>query len=245
MVLPCAVGNLQKGERFVFIGFCTPLTLLTTAPRYANMDFVFASSIQHLAVLCILVSYDIACQWFKNFFQRMEDHWPDNLKIPSSVELIPAIPKLHEPMHEADGHEVFSLNFIPGVGASDLECPERFWAGHNALGNSMKNQGPGSRHDNLDDHFNFWNWQKYMGMGKTLKRRYKAAVAERNIQREGHRRLTASLDDRLVATWEAMCVAWEKDVFPKMKASPYETNKTSKCFLFCFSQISNSFSFKI
>jgi hypothetical protein len=80
-----------------------------------------------------------------------------------------------------------------------------------------------------------------MGMGKTLKQRYKAAVAERNIQREGHHRLTASLDDELVDTWEAMCVAWEKDVFPKTKANPHETDKASKCFLLYFSQFSNSF----
>ena len=83
------------------------------------------------------------------------------------MKLIPAIPKLHKPMHGHKNHDQYSLNFIPGVGKLDMEMLERVWVGHNALGNSTKTQGPGGRHDILDDHFSFWNWQKYIGMGKT------------------------------------------------------------------------------
>lgn len=62
------------------------------------------------------------------------------------------------------------------------------------------------------------------GWGKTLCRKFKAAVAERNIQVEGHRGLTESLDGVLVKSWEAMCVAWESAPFPKKgKKNPYET----------------------
>jgi hypothetical protein len=127
-------------------------------------------------------------------------------------------------MHEAANHQVYSLNFIPGVGQSDLECPERVWAGHNAIGNSTKTQGPGSRHDVLDDHFSFWNWQKYIGLGMTLMRKYRAAVADRNLQAEGHRGLTVAMDPTTVARWEAMCIAWEQDDFPKRKPNPYHTD---------------------
>ncbi|KDR65401.1 hypothetical protein GALMADRAFT_81900, partial [Galerina marginata CBS 339.88] len=147
--------------------------------------------------------------------------------IPSTTKFIPAIPKLHEPMHGKANHEVYSLNLIPGVGASDLETPERVWAGHNALGNSTKTMGPGSRSDVLDDHFSFWNWRKYVGLGKTLMRRYKASLAERNIQVEGHRGLTHALDPDLVQSWEAMCIEWEMDEFPKTMPNPYYTKNTS------------------
>jgi hypothetical protein len=75
---------------------------------------------------------------------RMSDHWPSELHIPPSMTLVPAIPKLHEPAHDAVNHEAYSLNFIPGVGQSDFECPERVWASHNAVGNSTKSQGPGT-----------------------------------------------------------------------------------------------------
>ena len=89
------------------------------------------------------------------------------------------------------------------------------------LGNSTKTQGPGSRQDVLDDHFGFWNWQKYVGLGKTSSRKYKAAVAERNTQTEGHRGFTASLEEANVAKWEAMCIEWEHDDILKTKPNPY------------------------
>ncbi|PPR04539.1 hypothetical protein CVT26_002506 [Gymnopilus dilepis] len=205
MILPLGMGNLQKGE------------------RYANMDYVFASSIRGCKLPRVLISYDIACQWFKNLADRMQENWPPDLDLPPSTKLIPAIPKLHEPMHNTPNHEVYSLNLIPGVGLSDLETPERVWSAHNALGNSTKTQGPGSRQDVLDDHFGHWNWQKIIGLGKTLMRRYRNAVADRNIQKEGHRGLTASLDAKQVENWEKMCVDWEQDAFPKKKKNPYET----------------------
>ncbi|PPQ83667.1 hypothetical protein CVT26_000898 [Gymnopilus dilepis] len=205
MILPLAMGNLQKGE------------------RYANMDYVFASSIRDCKLPRILISYDISCQWFKNLAARMQDNWPRELDLSPSTTLIPAIPKLHEPMHTTPNHEVYSLNLIPGVGLSDLECPERVWSAHNALGNSTKTQGPGSRQDVLDDHFGHWNWQKIVGLGKTLMRKYRGALADRNIQKEGHRGLTASLNDSMVKQWEKLCVDWEEDGFPKNKKNPYET----------------------
>ena len=194
--------------------------------RYLNMDFLIGSTVHAIALLLILLSYNIACQWFMNVFKRMDEHWPDNIRIPSTTKLIPVIPKLHKPMHVQANHEVFSLNFIPGVGKSDLETPERVWSAHNALGNSTKTQGPRGRHDVLDDHFGFWNWLKYVGLGKTLMSKYKAAIAECNIQVEGHRGLTESLDPTLVAKWERLCIEWERDSFPKTRFNPYHTEGT-------------------
>ena len=196
------------------------------------MDYLIALVVQAFALALILISYDIACQWFVNLFHRMDEHWPTALKIPPSTRLIPAIPKLHEPMHGRKNHQQFSLNFIPGVGKSDMETPECVWAGHNGLGNTTKTQGPGGRHDVLDDHFGFWNWLKYIRIGKTLMSRYKAALAERNRQVEGHRGLTSSLDAELVEKWEAICTAWEEDAYPKSCENPYETEATCKFSIF-------------
>ncbi|KAF9536497.1 hypothetical protein CPC08DRAFT_652100, partial [Agrocybe pediades] len=154
----------------------------------------------------------------------MNEHWPPELRITSSTKLIPAIPKLHEPMHQTKGHQVFSLNYIPGVGLTDCECPERVWGPHNCLGNSTKTQGPGSRQDVLNDHFGFWNWLKYIGMGLTLLRKYHAAVADRNKQVEAHRGLMESVervDASTVERWEKMCLVWEADSFPKKAKNPY------------------------
>ena len=201
--------------------------------RYANMDYTFGASVKAALspsplVPLLLISYDIACQWFTNLFSRMDNHWPEHIKLPTTTKIIPAIPKLHEPMHEAANHQVYSLNYIPGVGLSDCECPERVWGPHNILGNSTKTQGPGSCQDVLDDHFSFWNWQKYIGLGKASARKYKVAVAERNIQTEGHRGFTASLEEATVAKWETTCIDWEQDELPKTKPNPYHIEGTCR-----------------
>src|SRR6188768_2347363 len=80
--------------------------------RYSNMDYVFGSSIQQFLVPIILISYDIACQWFINLFKRIDTHWPEEIKPRPGTKLIPAIPKLHEPMHQTANHQVYSLNYI-------------------------------------------------------------------------------------------------------------------------------------
>ena len=162
----------------------------------------------------------------------MEDHWPAKLRILTTTQLILAIPKLHEPMHGHKNHQQFSLNFIPGVGKSDMETPECVWAGHDRLGNATKTQGPGGHHDILNDHFGFWNWLKYIGIGKMLMPRYKAVLAEHNHQVEGHHGLSNALDTELVEKWEAICNAWEEDAYPKSCENPYKTNTACKLTIF-------------
>ena len=194
------------------------------------MDYVFGSVMTLILVVMVLVSYDVACQWFVNLSTRMKQDWPDEIKFDRPIKLIPAIPKLHYAMHETANHEIFSLNLIPGAGLSNCECPERVWAPHNPLGNSTKTQAPGSRHDVLDDHFSSWNWLKYVGIGATLLRKYKAAVAERNIQSEGHQGLTDAINSTLVKAWEKLCEAWEADdAFPKKTKNPYYVKELCKC----------------
>lgn len=220
MIRPNAVGNLQKGERCVllFLRHHTPLI----PSRYANMDYIVGSTLQFSALLLVILSYDIACQWFSNLAERIL-HWPPKVIPCPETKLVPLIPKLHEPGHKKTNHEQYSYNFAPGVGLTDGECPERIWAGHNALGNATKTQGPGSRQDVLDDHFGFWNWQKYTGMGATLMRRYKSAIVERNQQNEAHRGFTATVPPEMVAQWEAMCVKWETTPHPRKVKNPYST----------------------
>lgn len=200
------------------------------------MDYIFASGTQQFiksGLSSILISYDIACQWFKNLFQRFSptEKWLDNLRVSSKVKYVPAIPKLHEPMHEGKNHQQYSLNYMIGVGLSDFEVPERFWAFHNALGNSTKTQGPGSRHVVLDDNFNAWNWWKYINMGYTLARKYQAAVAERNNQVEAHRGLTASLSKTVTSAWEKICKVWDNASYPKTVQNPYKSEEVGKLFL--------------
>ncbi|KAK7441367.1 hypothetical protein VKT23_016614 [Stygiomarasmius scandens] len=130
MMLPNAMGVLQVGE------------------RYANMDYIKASLLQHVhAKLALLVSYDIVCQWCKKviFF---------------------VIPKLHILSHLISCQEKFSLNLTYGVGQTDAEGIERVWAGLGSVATSLKEMGPSSHHDTLEDHMGHWNWRKVVGLGK-------------------------------------------------------------------------------
>lgn len=133
------------------------------------MDFIFLCAVIPLIfqLLFLIVSYDIACQWFVKLFLRMP-HLPERLRLPEHIQVRAAIPKLHFRSHEDRNHAQHCLHWMHGAGQCDCEGPERIWAGHNALGNSTKSQGPGTRHDNLDFHFAFWNWLKYVGMGASL-----------------------------------------------------------------------------
>jgi len=89
------------------------------------MDFIFASAIKSLAVAIIFISYDIACQWFINLNNCISSDWPTNIWPLPTTTLVPAIPKLHELMHQSANHQGFSFNFISSVGLMDGKVPEQ------------------------------------------------------------------------------------------------------------------------
>ncbi|KAJ8095830.1 hypothetical protein PM082_022722 [Marasmius tenuissimus] len=174
----------------------------------------------------ITTAYDITCQWFVNLFRRMAE-WESDLKVPSSISIIPVIPKFHHPAHKEEKHEKLDCNLVAGCGSMDCECCERVWGGSlNAAAHLIKSMGPGSCLVMLNDHIGFYNWLKYVGMGNTLCRRYTQAVKDRNQQVKAHCGLTASLPSGLAEKWEKMCVRWGTVGFDKAKVpNPYETEK--------------------
>ncbi|KAJ7486367.1 hypothetical protein B0H11DRAFT_1721743 [Mycena galericulata] len=77
---PLGTGDLQKGE------------------RYSNMDYIFFSSLIGITLLTVVASYDIACQWGRNFWQRAKT-MPTNLQLPAWLEILFKVPKFHLPPH--------------------------------------------------------------------------------------------------------------------------------------------------
>ena len=75
------------------------------------------------------------------------------------------VPKFHLPTHVVSCQTAFSFNLTKGVGRTDGEVPERGWADVNRVASSMKEMGPGSRRDTLDDHFGDWNHKKIIAFG--------------------------------------------------------------------------------
>jgi hypothetical protein len=133
--------------------------------RYVNMDYFILSSLRDTQVKRIVFSYDIACQWSRNLLKRCSAYPPNALSLGNNIGLVFAVPKFHLPAHIAPCRANFSFNFLPGVGRTDGESPERGWAAANGIANSTREMGPGSRSDTLDDHFTDYNWRKIMTLG--------------------------------------------------------------------------------
>ncbi|KAJ7872115.1 hypothetical protein B0H13DRAFT_2349622 [Mycena leptocephala] len=117
MFRPLGTGDLQKGE------------------RYSNMDYLFFSSLIGITVITIVASYDIACQWSRNFLTRAKA-MPDAMKLPNWIKML--FKECHGP---------YSFNYTKGVGRTDGEGVERNWSWLNSCGPVNLSDGPGSHVD--------------------------------------------------------------------------------------------------
>jgi hypothetical protein len=130
------------------------------------MDYIFFNTMHHHknTLRSVIVSYDIACQWSRKLFNRMQ-LFPPEFHTDPSIKFRFLVPKFHLPAHRPSCHSSYSFNFTPHVGRTDGESLERGWSNTNSLSSSTKEMGPGSRRDTLDDHFGDMNWKKTCGLG--------------------------------------------------------------------------------
>ncbi|KAK7442944.1 hypothetical protein VKT23_015888 [Stygiomarasmius scandens] len=198
---------------------------LQVGERYANMDYIKASLLRHVhALLALLVSYDIVCQWCKKVIQRLQN-LPQNVRINLTLRIIFfVIPKLHILSHLISCQEKFSLNFTYGVGQTDAEGIERVWAGLGSIATSLKEMGPSSHHDTLEDHMGHWNWRKVVGLGTLLKRRLTNAVAEFERHLESWTDFTAKQRNNANG-WKDMVDEYE---LGRSNSNPYATALSGK-----------------
>jgi hypothetical protein len=113
----------------------------------------------------LVVSYDIACQYSKNFYTRFNTS--PFLNLPD-YDIKFMINKFHLPGHKEDCRYPYSFNYVKGVGRTDGEGIERFWSTHNHLSGSTSRMAPGFRLDTLNLHFMDWNFRKARRMGECL-----------------------------------------------------------------------------
>ncbi|KAF7966211.1 hypothetical protein HWV62_39676 [Athelia sp. TMB] len=195
---PNGVGDLQKGE------------------RYANMDYIFFSSIVGLTLL-ITISYDIVCQWKINLQSRIA-------KLPAALQPVdrPDFTPFHErvsmgiPVWHAAAHEdrcrvSHSLRHIPGVGHTDGEGVERGWSHMNQHASSTKEMGQGNRHDTLDDVIGHHNWQRNIAQGDTLSRRLIIAKEERDVQIKCFDNVRRAVQPEVAKQWIEQVTLWEEN----------------------------------
>jgi len=256
--------SMEKGTFPYFILRQSVVIHVDKLCRYVNMDYAFASAIRHTDVTILKVSYDIACQWHKALYQRM-DKMPTSLQLNlRDRNLTFLVPKFHLPAHIPSCQWSFSFNWSKGVGRTDGEEPERGWANLNPAASSTKDMGPGHCRDTLDDYFGDWNWKKLIGLGllpfslsiecfspalllgPSILRKIKEAVPEGNDHRIDFEELSRSLKQKFpeqVALWMQQVEAWEAD---SSRPNPFEVKSEGEFnfnnTLFTSSQSCSNFS---
>lgn len=130
------------------------------------MDYIFLSAIIGITVTTILLTYDIICQWSKNFEKRAKLFPVSMHDAILCLLLLLAVPKFHLPAHGDSCQSSYNLTYMVGAGRVDGEGIERGWSLMNSIATATREMGPGFRHDTMDDHWQSMNWRKIVGLGE-------------------------------------------------------------------------------
>jgi hypothetical protein len=214
--------------------------------RYCNVDFIIFAALVGITLLRIVLTYDIVCQWSKNFRKRMEEFPPD-MQIPDTAHVDVGIPGWHINGHGDTCRDNFNLSYMEGVGRTVGEDIETTWAGTNPLAPSVREMGPAARHDTLNDHWSGWNFRKIVGFhryftlwftphtyllpleGKLFLKRFHEAFKMSAKQTEVFNQLSATFTPETVTGWEAMVARWNKN---QKAPNPYVEPKGGQSYSF-------------
>ncbi|KAF9501090.1 hypothetical protein BDN71DRAFT_1555892 [Pleurotus eryngii] len=202
------LGNLQKGE------------------RYANTDFIVLSTLKNNPFVRLVLSYDICCQWSRNFLDCMAN-FPESMHLSDEAfdHVTYIIPKFHLYGHRSKCQTTYSLSYILWSAETDGKDPERWWAHINPVSMSIKIMGLGSRMDTIDDHAATWNWWKIVDLeiGNSLHARFQKVVSMSARHTALHDEYTTEFNEEDITIWKQMIVDWESD---RTKPNPFEETNT-------------------
>ena len=129
------------------------------------MDYIILSSLKGVTLPRVVISYNIGCQWSKNFLLCMEK-FPEEMKLNPNMAIDVVVPSWHINGHGDKCRFTFCLSYMPGIGRTCGEEVETTWAETNSLGTSIREMGPGARHETLNDHWCGFNFRKIIGFCK-------------------------------------------------------------------------------
>ena len=134
--------------------------------RFCFVDFTVAGALRFAQGLeNVVLCYDQACKYFVNFRQRMETHFPGLEGLENITFLVN---KAHIRGHNEGCWIQFNPNYRKGSGRADAEGGERNWSVLNLNASTTREMSKGHRRDALNDHLNWSNFRKLLGMGKSL-----------------------------------------------------------------------------
>lgn len=115
----------------------------------------------------VLITYDIACRWIINLFNRLATYDCD-VDFNTILLWLIAIPKFHLVGHGKLCQLYYNLAFIRGAAMSHGEFVETIWSHSTALATASRENGPHARQASLNEHWSGWNWRKVVGLRKWL-----------------------------------------------------------------------------
>jgi hypothetical protein len=128
------------------------------------MDFLLVSVLMTFALLYVVVSYDIACQYAVHFWSRMSN-FPEQMRpTVAPGNLWWKVPNFHLPPHKKPCHSAYSFHWMWGAGMTHGEGVEQNWAFSNGAAASTRLMGPGGWQACLEDVFGFHNYDRVLAM---------------------------------------------------------------------------------
>jgi hypothetical protein len=144
---PNSIVNLYRGEQQKNVDYSFLQALKTT-----NVD-----SAQNAMLI-----YDIACQYFIHFEERIGHLLPAGMEIDRGIGLF------HVHGHKEECFYRYAPSFIPRSGVVAGEILESLWAGMNSITPSMRTATLAHRAEMTDDHANNSNYMKLLGIGRQI-----------------------------------------------------------------------------
>jgi hypothetical protein len=189
------------------------------------MDFILFSALLNSIILYLILSYDIACQYSKKFWQRMTG-LPAAMHIdPTKTKVWFKVPNFHILGHKWPCHSPFSFHWMWGAGKTDGEDVEQNWDFTNGAAGSTKMMGPGGRHAFLEGLFAFHNWTRTVSYRKVFPRRMARDLKEGRKHKEALDAFTDLLNGErpdLVPNWKGWVKDWESEQHTEGHGSPFE-----------------------
>ena len=132
------------------------------------MDYAFVNALRFvISCKVFLLMYDIMCQWYPRFPQRIESVHealgvaPDFLQ---TLTIKRGIGLFHVHSHIKECYAQYAPSFIVGAGVVDGEVIETLWADLNEAAGSLRAMGTGHRQETLDMLMSDSNWKKLIAM---------------------------------------------------------------------------------
>jgi hypothetical protein len=180
----------------------------------------------------LVLSYDIACQYSKNFWEHMqkfESRFHLNME---QVNIWYKVPNFRLPPHKWACHSPYSFHFMRGAGRTHGETVEQNWEFLNGVAALMKMMGPRARQAMLEDLLGFHNWRRTVSYRTVFMKHMAENVREGKKHQDTFDVFSRGLeqeDAALVESWRVWVREWESKQHKDATESPFNlTEKKGK-----------------